>query len=909
MSVANIPKEVENFIKKIDPTQGLSPEQVEESRKKFGKNVMSPPPRKPLWLQFLEKFKDPTIILLSVAAVISILIGFHTGNFIEGIGIIIAIILATGVSFYSEYKSNKEFEVLKEVKKDITKVIRGGKFHTIPINEIVVGDVVILEIGDGVPADGIVTKSIGLKVDESLLTGESKPVKKTPASDLPDDRAFPSNMVYKGTLVVDGSGEFIVTAVGDNTEMGKIALSLTSQEQPPTPLQERLEVLSKQIGYFGITFAFLIFVSLVVMGFKKGTLHGWNYATFEEIIQYFIVAVTIIVVAVPEGLPMMVTMSLAFNMRKMARANCLVKSLGASETIGAVTVICSDKTGTLTLNQMKPVWFYMANKEYTRADIDKFKDTPEWKSIVKNSSINSTAHLEIKDGKYKPIGNATEGALLGFLYEIGIDYWKIRKKAKIIRQIPFSSSRKRMITVVKEKDRYICYEKGAPSILLEECSHIMIDGNVVPIEKYKSKVLESLHKASSNAYRVLAFTKKYLDHPCTDEIECCHRGHDHILIGLVGIADPLRPHVSESVEACHKAGIDIKMVTGDDINTAISIAKECKILRNEDDIALTHQEFEKLSDEELASKIDKIKVLARSRPLDKLKLVKVLHSRREVVGVTGDGTNDSPALVQADVGISMGKSGTEVAKEASDIVLLDDNFKSIATGIHWGRTIYENIQRLIQFQLTVNFTALLVAFIGPFIGFNLPLTAIQLLWVNIIMDTFAALALSGEPPREETMRKKPRKRDQHIISPTMASYIFMVGAYMTVVLLILLKTNFLGGSTPIERYTILFTTFVMFQVWNEFNCRSLHLEESPFKGLSKNPMFIIIILIIVTVQILVVNYGGAIFRTTPISLKTWIKIVILTSSVLPVGYIAKYIAYKIFEKTESNLQSSKKGNS
>lgn len=897
----NIEQQVEKFIEEVDFKNGLNPEQVERSRKKFGKNVLSPPPRTPLWLQFLEKFKDPTIILLSIAAVISIMVGFHTGHFVEGIGIIIAILLATGVAFYSEYKSAREFEILKEVKKDRVKVVRGGGFHTIPVGDLVVGDVVILEMGDRVPADGKVIKETGLYLDESLLTGESEAVEKTTREpEGESETGFPRHMVFKGTLVSDGSGEFVVTAVGDNTEMGKIAASLKQEKEMQTPLQERLEVLSKQIGYVGITFAVLIFISLLIMNYSRGVLKSWDWDTLDRLLQFFMISVTIIVVAVPEGLPMMVNMSLAYNMRKMAKANCLVKKLEASETIGSVTVICSDKTGTLTMNQMKPVWFYVGNKRYKRDELDQVKDCKEWQSIVRNSSINSTANLEFENGSFTPVGNPTEGALLGLLYERGINYWDLREEAQIQKQIPFSSERKRMVTVVKEEDQYICYEKGAPTILLEECSHVMINGEVEPLDEYRDEIMKVLKEASDNSYRVLAFTKKYLDKACPRDEKCCEEGHDHIFTGMVGISDPLRPNVAESVESCHRAGIDVKMVTGDDLNTAKSIARQCKIIKKESDIAITHNEFEKMSDKELESKIGDLKVLARSRPLDKLRLVRALHARREVVGVTGDGTNDAPALSQADVGIAMGKAGTEVAKEASDIILLDDNFKTIVTGILWGRTIYENIQRLIQFQLTVNLVALLVAFIGPFLGVNLPLTVIQLLWVNIIMDTFAAMALAGEPPRDVTMQQNPRPRDEHIITPSMLSFITLTGVFMTGVLLTLLKTNFLGGQTEIEKLTILFTTFVMFQFWNEFNCRSLHHWESPFKDITKNKMFVVIVAIIFTVQLLVVTFGGDLFRTVPLPLKTWLKIIGLTAVILPVGFLSKWIIKKLVPKRQKS---------
>jgi len=896
---------VEQLISKVDIKEGLSREQVKENRKKFGSNSLTPPKRTPLWLQFLSKFKDPTIILLSIAAVISIVLGFQPGgNFIEGIGILFAIFLATGVAFYSEYKSGKEFEILNEVKEEKAKVIRDGKFHTIPVGDLVVGDVVHIELGDKVPSDGKLAVVRSLYVDQSALTGESVPVRKRLEFDKGDSGSgFELDYVYRGTMISDGSAVYITTAVGDSTEIGKIASQLTEQEDAQTPLQEKLDVLAKQIGYVGMAVAVLIFLSLVFRDFYF--LHrlkfAWNTETLGLFVQYFMVAVTIIVVAVPEGLPMMVTMSLAFNMRKMARANCLVKKLDASETIGSMTVICSDKTGTLTQNKMSPVWFYFGDKIYDMEKIGEIRENHEFQSVLANCAINSTAELEYDNGEAKPVGNATEGALLLLLDKLGIDYNEIREDADIVRQVPFSSARKRMITLVRSNGKYVCLEKGAPDILIEECSHLMINDKKEPIEEHREKLQQALRDASSKAYRVLAFTRKEMDEPCDLQGECCNTAQHHVLTGLVGIADPLRPHVYESVEACHNAGIDVKMVTGDDRDTAISIARESKILKSDDDIVLTTKEFQEMSDEELDEKAGRIKVLARSRPLDKLRLVKSLHKKRETVGVTGDGTNDAPALKQADVGISMGKSGTEVAKEASKIILLDDNFKSIVNGILWGRTIFENIQKLIMFQLTVNFVALTVAFIGPFVGMetDLPLTVVQLLWVNLIMDTFAALALSAEPPRKEIMNRKPRPRDEHIITPTMGSIIIIVGLYMAIILLILFRTNFLGGTEHIQHLTILFTTFVMFQVWNEFNCRALNIHQSPFRNLTGNRMFLIIITIIVASQVVMVYFGGQLFRTVPIDFITWIKIILLTSTVIPVGYLARYIAHLMFGKKAS----------
>jgi P-type Ca2+ transporter type 2C len=887
-------RKIDDFIKQVYKKSGLSDDEVIWSREQFGTNSLTPPPRLSLFAMFLEKFKDPTIILLCIAAFVSMSIAIMTprGHFHEGLGIIAAIILATGIGFLSELRSSKEFELLNQVREDRAKVLRNGRFQTIPIQELVVGDIVYLEIGDKIPADGKILKSVNLMAEESILTGESAPVRKKTELDADDPTTgFLKSMVYRGTLVSDGTGEFIVTAVGDDTEMGEISSSLAEQEEVKTPLQERLEKLAQQIGYVGFTMAILIFIALFLRGYLAGnTITGWNIETFNEIITFFMVSVTIIVVAIPEGLPLMVNMSLALNMRKMAKANCLVKSLVASETIGSATVICSDKTGTLTQNKMKPVWFYIGGEIHEHDTLKDITDATEWQSLSFNSAVNSTANLEFKDGKHIPVGNATEGALLGLLNDFDIRYKELRENAQIISQIPFSSARKSMITITREGRNYIAYRKGAPGVIIEKCSHILIKGREKPIEKYIESIDKFLNEASECAHRIIAFCQKRLDEPYYTEEECMNI-EKNVLVGLVSIVDPVRPNVYESVEACHKAGIDVKMVTGDAMSTAVAIARECRIMKYDDDLAVTHDTFAQMSDEELDSKIDKIKVVARSRPLDKLRLVKSLHARRETVGVTGDGTNDAPALRQADVGIAMGIAGTEVAKEAADIILLDDNFKSIVSGILWGRTIFHNIQRLIQFQLTVNVVALLVAFIGPFLGIDLPLTIIQLLWINIIMDTFAALALASEPPREHTMKDKPRQREKHIITPTMAGFIGITGLYMTIVMLILVKTNFLGGADTAQHLTIVFTTFVIFQFWNEFNCRALHFRESPFRGLTKNPMFIIVVTIIFIVQVIVVNFGGQIFRTVPIPLDAWIRIILLGATIIPVGYLAKWIVY------------------
>ncbi|MDR2438508.1 MAG: calcium-translocating P-type ATPase, PMCA-type [Planctomycetaceae bacterium] len=948
----------------INVQNGLTAEQVQQSAEKYGRNTLTPPPRKSWRSQLLEKFEDPTIRILLAAAVVSILMTLiekfvlqhEDASFIDSIGIFLAVALATLAGFFSELKSAREFDLLNKVKDDIRiKVFRNGQMTEISINDLVVGDIVHLDLGDKVPADGVVLDALGLLVDQSVMTGESVPVEKhtvnfeTFTTDSIDINSIKidsidneESLVYRGTMISDGHGQFVVTKVGDQTRLGQIAANLGSTESGnETPLTQKLAVLAKQISVVGMTCAVLIFA---VMAFF--TFWNWDgnlFVLLRGLLTCFVVAVTVIVVAVPEGLPMMVTVSLALNMMKMAKENCLIRKLVASETIGSATVICSDKTGTLTQNQMTVTWLFAGLKELNNfATIKNLSDKnlPEWTTLVNLISANSEASLNIQQGKIEGIGNPTECALLRLLHETGIDYREHRNKDPRVWELSHNSARKMSLVAVERNNKRLIYAKGAPERLLNSCSHVMVNGQHEPIESYLPVIQSALTQAQNQALRVIAFTVKEYELQSLENVqknvsqkvpesfqeenaEHFTDYRDNTLYALIGITDPIRPEVPHAVTVCREAGVHVKMITGDAKPTAVAIAKQAGILsetfisgdfKNDfeteikhGEIVLTSEELSQLSDEKLVEVIPHLRVLARSTPMDKLRLVKAMHQQGDVVAMTGDGTNDAPALKFADVGISMGIAGTEVAKEASDIVLMDDNFKSIVTGIWWGRTLYQNIQKFLQFQLSVNVVALTCALLGPLIGVPLPLTVPQLLWINIIMDTFAALALSTDPPRERSMKQKPIKREASIITPSMGITILLCSAYQVVILGIVLCYGlflengkiFQFNADPrepenIQALTVFFTTFVMFQFWNIFNCRSLRYDESPFSLLLKNRLFLLIIGLIIFVQIGMVQVSGYwgighVFRTESLSLLQWSKIILLTMTIIPFAWLVRIL--------------------
>jgi Ca2+-transporting ATPase len=1010
---------------------GLSADQLAASRRQFGSNRLTPLPHEPLWKKFIEKFDEPIIKILLAAALLSMFVDLFQGDprlagillaivliavaalyllrqsqwiptlmfgsavtmffvglaaghtAVEGLAVMVAVILATGVAFLSEYKSDREFEALNAQKDALrVKVLREGVVHTVPLEEVAVGEAVLLEMGDEIPADGRMAKATDLFVDQSLMTGESEPVRKQ-ASRLDESAYGPDQpgCVYRGTQVVDGVGLLRVTEVGDATYLGQIARRLSAEEEEEedeseaekteteekrvkrkltiskeqTPLQVKLTALADLISNVGYAAAILIFLALLIQGLWGGevswyaregeTLGQAFLASGKALLNYFVYMVIIIVVAVPEGLPMSVTVSLALAMRKMTRANSLVRQLVACETVGSATVICSDKTGTLTQNKMQVVRIYLGGHTFEQGSAgwpaptmprDLASARPlDW--IVLNAGVNSTANLEPKNGKLVTVGNSTEGALLQWLHGAGVEYQKLRLQFPSLYQIHFSSERKRMTTVTRAGADLIVLAKGAPEWVLEHSTRYLAeDGSVRPwTEEVREAVRASLRDAASQAMRTLAFGYSVLPAQGDTSDEELHARRDAlesdlVFAGYIAIRDPLRDDVKDAVLRCRQAGIEVKMITGDNVETARAIAYEIGLIDRRDApidtpdaVVLTSPQFNELyarldslrkiaaptesevrEREGLIDQLVGLRVLARAQPLDKFKMVQLLQSRDQVVAVTGDGTNDAPALKKADVGLAMGIAGTEVAKEASKIVLLDDAFSTIVKAVHWGRSLYENIQRFIQFQLTINVSALTIAFLGPFFGVKPPFTVLQLLWINVIMDTFASIALCSEPPREGLMDMPPKRKDENILTPAMIRTIFITAAFFVVVMMTLLAGMEWGGwfqgdgarSEKFDRFTlrqvtIFFTAYVFFQVWNQINCRSLVPEASGLVGLSRNPTFLTIAGTIAVVQILIVSvpFLGGLFEVEPLGWRDWFWILLGTSSVLAFAEAARRI--------------------
>ena len=877
---------------------GLTDQEVLQSREKYGANLLTPPKRPSLLKLYLEKFEDPVVRVLLIAAVFSLIISVIENEYAETIGIIAAILLATGIGFYFEYDANKKFDLLNAVNEEtLVKVIRNGRIQEIPRKDVVVGDIVVLETGEEIPADGELIEAISLQVNESNLTGEPVINKTIIEADFDEEATYASNLVMRGTTVVDGHGSMKVLRVGDATEIGKVARQSTEQTTESTPLNIQLTKLANLIGKIGFTvagLAFLIFfIKDVVLYFDFGALNGWHdwLPVLERTLKYFMMAVTLIVVAVPEGLPMSVTLSLALNMRRMLATNNLVRKMHACETMGAITVICTDKTGTLTQNLMQ----VHEPNFYGLKDGGKLTDDDISRLIAEGISANSTAFLEETGEGEKPkgVGNPTEVALLLWLNSQKRNYLELREGARVLDQLTFSTERKFMATLVKSPliGKKVLYIKGAPEIVLGKCKEVILDGRRVDSVEYRSTVEAQLLGYQNMAMRTLGFAFRLVEDNEPDDCVALVSENNLNFLGVVAISDPIRPDVPAAVAKCQSAGIGIKIVTGDTPGTATEIARQIGLWKPEDTERnrITGVAFAELSDEEALDRVMDLKIMSRARPTDKQRLVQLLQQKGAVVAVTGDGTNDAPALNHAQVGLSMG-TGTSVAKEASDITLLDDSFNSIGTAVMWGRSLYKNIQRFIVFQLTINFVALLIVLLGSIVGTELPLTVTQMLWVNLIMDTFAALALASIPPSESVMNDKPRRSTDFIISKAMQHNIFGVGTLFLVVLMAMIYyfTNADGGMT-VQRLTIFFTFFVMLQFWNLFNARVFGTTDSAFKGLTKSYGMELIVLAILGGQFLIVQFGGAVFRTEPLDWQTWLIIIGSSSLVLWIGELIRLV--------------------
>lgn len=856
---------------------GLTDEQVKQSREQHGKNVLTPPQRTSLWKLYLDKYRDPIIQILLVAAFVSLILAFIEKNFMETIGIFVAVFLATTVGFYFERDAAKKFNLLTALSEEQpVKVRRNGKVMEIPRHDVVVGDVVLVEVGDEVPADGELIVCNDLQINESALTGEPVAEKSLEGG---GDGAYPRNVILRSTMVMNGRGEFVVTAVGDATEIGKVAKKSTEQTSVETPLHMQLDKLAKMISKVGsVVSVAAFFIFLIHDILTNPAWGGKDYFYMAEIVlKYFMMAVTLIVMAVPEGLPMAITLSLALNMRRMLKSNNLVRKLHACETMGAVTVICTDKTGTLTQNKMQ-----MSALELKQGD-EALLDTA--------IALNSTA--ELNDGK--PIGNPTESALLLWLDAQGKDYEELRKQVNVLKQLPFSTERKMMATLAEVDGETYLFVKGAPEIVMKKCiiEDRMLRQSAEELDEWQHKAMRTL----AFAYKKIEASIMRTSRTSTAEVVALLDANDLQLQAIAAIADPIRPDVPAAVQECRHAGIEVKVVTGDTAATALEIGKQIGVFEDEpenigadgsltslDQQMITGEQWEALSDEEAYERAKDIRVMSRARPTDKQRLVAMLQKRGEVVAVTGDGTNDAPALHYAHVGLSLG-SGTSVAKEASDMTLLDDSFKSIANAVMWGRSLYRNLQRFLFFQLVVNVAALLLVLGGSVIGTEMPLTVTQILWVNLIMDTFAALALASLPPSHEVMKDKPRKASDFIINKSIGFGILFCGiVFFLVMFALLVYCERRGkGGVDVHELTMFFTTFVMIQFWNLFNAKALMSHHTAFRHFLKDKGMMLVLVLVLVGQWIIVTFGGEMFRTTPLSLHEWLLIIGSTSVVLWAG--------------------------
>jgi len=844
--------------------EGLDDSSVAQSRSDYGDNVLSPVRKASAWKLYLDKYRDPIIVVLLLAAVISLALAFINNDFIETIGIFVAIFLATTIGFYFERDASRKFSLLTALgEEQMVKVRRNGHVQKIPRRDIVVGDVVLIETGDEVPADGTLFVSNGLQINESTLTGEPIAEKFAYTDDIEYESTYSPCVVLRSTMVMAGRGEYVVSAVGDSTEIGKVAKKSTEVTSTKTPLIIQLDKLASLISKVGAGVAisaFILFLGHDIISNTEMWSSGDYFKMAQKVLDYFMMAVTLIVMAVPEGLPMAVTLSLALSMRRMLKSNNLVRKLHASETMGAVTVICTDKTGTLTQNQMQ-----------VSKILVKYGDEKLLANVI---SVNSTAELDQGNG----IGNPTEVALLLWVKGLSLDYQQLRKSVSVISQQPFSTEKKYMSSRIYIDGAEHLVVKGAPEIVMDMCD----------MTEEERKTTESeLINFQNQAMRTLAFA---------------FDGH---LQAIAAISDPIRENVPEAVRDCQHAGIEVKIVTGDTVATALEIGRQIHLFddihidRNcslseqlPEEYSITGAEWAALSDEEAALRAPKIRVMSRARPSDKQRLVEVLQKMGEVVAVTGDGTNDAPALHYAHVGLSLG-SGTSVAKEASDMTLLDDSFRSIANAVMWGRSLYKNIQRFLFFQLVVNLTALMLVFFGSFVGTEMPLTVTQILWINLIMDTFAAMALASLPPSRSVMNEKPRSRSEFIITPSVAKSILICGIIFFVLMFVFLihcERYGKGGIVDTHELTLFFTTFVMLQFWNLFNAKTLGTSHSAFRRIYADGGLLLVLVVILLGQWVIVTFGGKMFRTEPLSLTEWVVIIASTSLVLWIGEL--YRAFK-----------------
>ncbi len=883
-------EEVLNFFGS-DKEKGLSAEQVTENREKYKSNVLTKQKGDSLLKRIISSATEPMILMLIAAGLIALGVNIYrsvTGgeaDFLECAGVFFAIALSVCISVVMEGRSQKAFEALSKIGDDIVvKVVRGGETMTIAKSEAVAGDILILSTGDKIPADARLLSSESMSVDESALTGESVPVEKSAEAEITDEKtplAERANMVYSGTYITSGYGTAVVTVGMAHWEMQGWMILILGWLFVPF-YQLLINKMGKIITILGVVAAAIVFIAEIV----SFALHGAVDVT--HVMEAFVTSIVLIVAAVPEGLPTIVAVSLSINIIKLSKNNALVKKMVASETVGCINIICSDKTGTLTENKMTVRAFYDGVWHENA-------DNAASEYFFKNVCVNSTAQLSEK-GDF--IGNPTEGALLSFYErtagkESGNDYRTVRRKNKIVKVFPFNSDLKHMTTVVKSGESNTVLVKGSPEFVLNASS---LD------EDKRAEICALIEECQKKAMRIIAFAHKTIDKGTDVEEKHGEIESDMTFDGFAAISDPLRKEVYDAVKSCFKAGISLKILTGDNLITATAIANELELLSDGGE-AVEASALSELSDEELLNRLKTIRVIARSTPAVKMRVVKLLKGAGNVVAVTGDGINDAPALKNADVGIAMGISGTEVSKEASDVVLLDDSFATIVKAVEWGRNIYENFKRFITFQLTVNLSSVIVVFMSILLGFKAPFSALQLLWINLIMDGPPALTLGLEPNYKDLMNRPPTKRDESIITKNMFIRIFVTGILMSVVFLCQYAFNFLGVP-PEQELTVLFTMFVLFQLFNSFNCRELHLE-SIFKHLLKNKVMLIVVAITFLLQVLIIQFAGAFFGTVPLSVETWLILVAMGLAVIAISEIVKLIAraaLKIKQKKQSLAQ-------